>query len=101
MFVGQALTADGSCRKAVAAAVASRLLDGAAISCADTGAYCKAWARMSLATLAGLTRELGEELGADTPQDRQWRGRRICLVDDALTALGRKQRNMYVDVSSG
>jgi hypothetical protein len=101
MFVGQALRADDSCREAVAAAAANRLLEGAAIGSADTGSYCKARARLPLATLAGLTRELGEALGAGAPQDQQWRVQRICLVDNALTAPGRKQRNICVDISGG
>ena len=46
MFLGQVLSADGSCQKAVNEAIVNRLLSGLPADSANTGGYCRARQRL-------------------------------------------------------
>ena len=81
MFIAQVLSADGSCQQAVDAAQVARLVDRLEPGCSDTGAYCKARARLPLSMISTLARECGGLLTEQTPNWWQWRGRRVLLVD--------------------
>jgi hypothetical protein len=63
MFMGQVLSEDGSCQKAVHTWAAQRAVDGLSVQSVNTGAYCKA--RQRLRAQAGS----------------RWRGRSVKLVD--------------------
>jgi len=93
MFVGQALSADGSCREAVDAAMANRLVCGLEPGRADTGAYCKARGRLPIELICGLAREAGVALAEDVPDAWRWRGRAVRLVDGATVTLPDTQEN--------
>ena len=54
MFVAQVLSADGSCQQAVDAAMVTRLIAGLEPGSTDTGAYCKARARLPVAMISTL-----------------------------------------------
>ena len=48
MFVAQVLSSDGSCQQAVDAAAVNQLIAGLQPGSTDTGAYCRARARLPL-----------------------------------------------------
>jgi hypothetical protein len=93
MFVAQVLSADGSCQQAVDAAAASQLIAGLQPGSSDTGAYCRARARLPLALVSELSRTLGSTLAREQPGWWQWRARRVCLVDGATVALANTPAN--------
>jgi len=93
MFVTQVLSADGSCQQAVDAAQVRRLISGLTPGSTDTGAYCRARARLPLELIATLTRECGGVLAKEAPPWWQWRGRRVLLVDGATTTLADTDEN--------
>ena len=68
VFLGQVLSADHSCRAAVARLNAHRAARGLKPCSAHTGAYCQARKRLPEAFLAGLALRTGRALdaGADT-----------------------------------
>jgi hypothetical protein len=54
MFVAQVLSADGSCQQVLDAAMVKRLIAGRKPGDTDTGAYCKAHARLPVAMVSTL-----------------------------------------------
>lgn len=87
MFVMQCLSADGSCQQAVNEAVVERLIGGAPTGKTDTGAYCKARARLPLTLIAGLTRQSGQILTHQAPRAWRWHGRQVQVVDGTTLSL--------------
>ena len=81
MFLGQVLSADGSCQNAVNQAMVNQLLRGLEPDVANTGSYCDARQRLPLELVRELGRTIGTLLGAHTPAPWLWRGRHIKLVD--------------------
>lgn len=56
MFMGQVLSEDGSCQKAVDSWAAQRAVEGLAVRSVNTGAYCKARQRLPLEMIRALAR---------------------------------------------
>ena len=81
MFLGQVLSADGSCQNAVNEATVTRLLSGVDPGGANTGSYSDARKRLPLELVQGLTRSVARLMGTRTPARWAWRGRHIKLVD--------------------
>jgi len=81
MFLGQVLSADGSCQNAVNEAVINRLLSGLPAGSANTGSYCEARKRMPQEMARELARQTSALLNAHTPQEWLWRGRHVKMVD--------------------
>ena len=81
MFMRQALSADGSCQRAVNGWAAQRAAEGLGVQSIRTGAYCKARQRLPVAMVAALTHETGHLLSAKAPAGWRWRGRCVKLVD--------------------
>ena len=86
MFLGQVMSAQGSCQNAVDEALVTRLLSGMAAGSASTSAYCQARARLPEALVSTLTRQTAALLQQSTPRGWLWRGRHVKLVD-GTTAL--------------
>ena len=63
VFLGQVLSADHSCRAAVARLIAHRLARGQEPCSARTGAYCQARKRLPGASFAGLALRTGRTRG--------------------------------------
>ena len=59
MFLAQALSADGGCQQIVDDAMVKRLIGGLKPGSTDTGAYCKARARLPETLVSTLARETG------------------------------------------
>lgn len=81
MFLGQVMSADGSCQNAVNAASMSRLLNGMDPGSVKTGGYCQARARLPVELVSELARHSGALLNQHTPKGWLWRGRQVKLVD--------------------
>ena len=81
MFLGQVLSADGSCQNAVNQATVNQLLRGLEPGAANTGSYSDARKRLPLELVRELGRTIATLLGAHTPAPWTWRGRHIKLVD--------------------
>jgi hypothetical protein len=80
-FLSQVLDPDHSCRQAVARLLAHRVVLGLRPCSADTGAYCKARARLPEDGLAELTRSTGRQLAYQAPAAWRWHGRSVKIVD--------------------
>src|SRR5262245_9094987 len=77
VFLGQVLSADHSCRAAVARLLAHRLARGQRPCSAETGAYCQARQRLPESFFADVACSVGRRL--DERAERGWvgRGRRV------------------------
>jgi hypothetical protein len=93
MFLGQVLSADGSCQKAVDEAIVNRLLSGLPADSANTGGYCRARQRLPTDMVRALARQTGALLSELTPAPWLWRGRHVKLVDGTTTLLPDSAQN--------
>ncbi len=80
-FLSQVLDPDHSCRQAVARLLAFRSARGLRPCSPDTGAYCKARARLPEALLRELTRDTGRRVADQAPPAWRWQGRPVKVVD--------------------
>lgn len=80
-FLTQALSGSTSCLAAVARVLVLRSALELPPCSANTGAYCKARARLSEAFLQELTYQVGETVEDQAPDAWRWHGRRVLLVD--------------------
>jgi hypothetical protein len=87
VFLSQVLDPDHSCRQAVARFLAWRAARGLAPCSADTGAYCKARARLPEGVLARLTRQAGRQAQEQAPPGWRWRGRTVKVVDGTTLSM--------------
>src|SRR5215469_4499299 len=81
VFLAQVLSADHSCRAAVARLIAHRLARGQRPCSADTGAYCQARRRLPEKFFADVACSVGRALDDRAPRRWLWRGRRVYLFD--------------------
>lgn len=93
MFLGQVLSADSSCQKAVNEAIVNRLLSGLPADSANTGGYCKARQRLPTDMVRDLARQTGALLSEHTPAPWLWRGRHVKLVDGTTILLPDSEQN--------
>jgi len=96
MFLGQVLSADGSCQKAVNEAIVNRLRSGLPADSANTGGYCKARQRLPTDLVRDLARQTGALLSEHTPTPWLWRGRHVKLVDGTTTLLADSAPNQAI-----
>lgn len=87
MFLAQALSADGSCQQVVNDAMVQRVISGLAPGKTDTGAYCKARARLPLTLISTLACQTGTIIAEGAPCWWHGRGRPVRLVDGATVTL--------------
>jgi hypothetical protein len=87
MFLGQVMSADGSCQNAVNQAIVHRLLSGMDPGSVNTGGYCIARQRLPQQMVCTLGRQSGALLSAHTPQKWLWRGRPVKLVDGTTVSM--------------
>lgn len=93
MFLGQVLSADGSCQRAVNEAVVNRLLSGLPADSGNTGGYCRARQRLPMEMVRDLARQTGVLLNEQTPLPWLWRGRHVKLVDGTTILLPDSEQN--------
>lgn len=80
-FLSQALDHDHSCRQAVARLLAFRCASGLRPCSPDTGAYCKARARLPEELLRQLARDCGRRAAEQAPPAWLWKGRPVKVAD--------------------
>lgn len=87
VFLGQVLSADPSCRAAVARLIAHRLSRGQSPCSAETGAYCQARKRLPEEFFAETARQTGRALQAKADPQWLWKGRRVYAYDGATVMM--------------
>src|SRR5436190_2750024 len=86
-FLGQVLSADHSCRAAVARLIAHRLSRGQRPCSAETGAYCQARQRLPESFFADVACSVGRRLDDHAEQGWLWKGRRVYLFDGTTVTM--------------
>jgi hypothetical protein len=87
VFLGQVLSADHSCRAAVARLIAHRLARGQSPCSPETGAYCQARKRLPEAFVADVARQTGRSLQANVDPRWLWKGRRVYAYDGSSVSM--------------
>ena len=86
-FLGQVLSADHSCRAAVARLIAHRLARGERPCSAETGAYCQARKRLPEQFFSTVACLVGRALDAKVDQRWLWKGRRVYMFDGTTVTM--------------
>src|SRR5262245_53845922 len=87
VFLGQVLSADHSCRAAVARLIAHRLARGQRPCSAQTGAYGQARQRRPERFFAAVACTVGHALDARAERGWLWHGRRVYLFDGPTVTM--------------
>jgi putative transposase len=87
VFLSQCLSADHSCREAVARLAAWRTAQGLSPCSSDTGAYCTAREALPEPACQELVRRTGRELEREAPESWLWQGRRVLVVDGSTVTM--------------
>lgn len=86
-FLAQVLSADHSCREAVAKLNFWRVARGLEPCSPDTGSYCEARMRLPEELLRGLVRSTGKELADQAEQAWHWLGRIVQVIDGSTVTM--------------
>jgi hypothetical protein len=86
-FLTQVLSHDGSCRAAVARVLAWLAAQGRPAASAKTDPYCKARQRLPESLFSRLTRETGQTLQEQLPDEWLWHGRRVKIADGTTVSM--------------
>lgn len=87
MFLAQAMSADGSCQRAVNEMAVKRMLNGFSTQATNTGAYCKARQRLPLSLLSNLCQCTGQLIAQQAPPSWGWQGRNMKLIDGTTVTM--------------
>ena len=87
IFLGQVLSADHSCRAAVARLIAHRVSQGLSACSSITGAYCQARIRLPEKFFSTVTRQVGRALDARAHTQWLWKGRRVYMFDGTTVSM--------------
>jgi hypothetical protein len=93
VFLGQVLSADHSCRAAVARLIAHRLSRGQRPCSAETGAYCQARQRLPESFFADVACSVGRRLDEQADRRWLWQGRRVYLFDGTTVTMPDTREN--------
>jgi len=93
VFLSQCLSADHSCRDAVARLIAWRVVQGKRPCSAETGAYCTARGNLPEQAIRRLVRETGEEADDLADEDWLWQGRPVRVVDGSTITMPDTEAN--------
>jgi len=93
MFLSQCMSADHSCRDAVARLAAWRVAKGLSPCSAETGGYCIARSHLPEEACRQLVRQTGQELENETPAEWLWHGRRVRVVDGSTVTMADTPKN--------
>ena len=86
-FIKQTLSADGSCKEAVAGVWASQVEQQLPVPSVNTGPYCKARQRLPEELLHEAVQVSGEGLHAQAPVAWQWQGYNVKVVDGTTVLM--------------
>ncbi len=87
VFLGQVLSADHSCRAAVARLIAHRRARGQSPCSAETGAYCQARRRLPEEFFSKVACSVGRALDEKVERRWLWQGRRVYLFDGTTVTM--------------
>src|SRR5947208_5867755 len=87
VFLGRVLSADHSCRAAVARLHAHRAARGRRPCSARTGAYCRARRRLPGGFFSAAACSVGRRLDAKADPGWRWKGRRVYLFDGTTVTM--------------
>jgi hypothetical protein len=87
IFLGQVLSADHSCRGAVARLIAHRVSRGQRACSAETSAYCQARKRLPEQFFSEIARQTGRTLEARANSDWLWKGRHVYMFDGSTVSM--------------
>ena len=87
VFLGQVLSADHSCRAAVARLIAHRISQGMSACSARTGAYCQARARLPEKFFSAIACLVGRALDAKVERPWLWKGRPVYMFDGTTVSM--------------
>src|SRR3984957_302759 len=87
VFLGQVLSADHSCRSAVARLIAHRISQGLQPCSSETGAYCQARKRLPKGFFSTVACLVGRKLDAQVETQWLWKGRRVYLFDGSTVSM--------------
>ena len=87
IFLGQVISADHSCRSAVARFLAHRISRGQRPCSSHTGAYCPARKRLPEKFFATVTQMVGRTLDAKVKESWLWKGRRVLMFDGSSLSM--------------
>ncbi len=93
VFLGQVLSADHSCRAAVARLIAHRLSRGQRACSAETGAYCQARKRLPEEFFSNVARQTGRALEANVDPQWLWKKRRVYVFDGSTVSMPDTSQN--------
>jgi hypothetical protein len=93
VFLGQVLSADHSCRAAVARLIAHRLSRGQRPCSAETGAYCQARKRLPEKFFSDVARHTGRALETNVDPRWLWKQRRVYVFDGSTVTMPDTQEN--------
>jgi Transposase DDE domain len=87
VFLGQVLSADHSCRAAVARLIAYRVARKQRACSPETGAYCLARKRLPEEFFSQIARQTGRQLDAKAKAEWLWKNRRVYIFDGATVSM--------------
>lgn len=87
IFLSQVISADHSCRAAVARLIAHRVAHGQSACSSQTGAYCQARTRLPERFFAAVTQLVGRALDSQVKEDWLWKGRRVYMFDGSTLSM--------------
>lgn len=87
VFLGQVMSADHSCRAAVARLIAHRVSQGLQVCSSRTGAYCQARSRLPEKFFSTVTNLVGRALDAQVDPTWLWKGRRVYMFDGSTVSM--------------
>lgn len=87
VFLSQVLSADHSCRAAVARLIAHRISQGKCPCSPETSAYCQARKRLPEAFFSSVARETGRALEKNVDRKWLWKQRRVYVYDGSSVSM--------------
>ena len=87
IFLTQVLSADHSCRNAVANFIAQRIARGLRPCSEQTGAYCIARKNLPEELFSRLVRKVGDQLQQSSPDHWLFKGRRVKVADGTTVSM--------------
>ena len=87
VFLGQVMSADHSCRAAVARLLAHRISSGQSPCSAQTGAYCQARKRLPEKLFSTVARLVGRQLADQVHDSWLWKDRHVYMFDGTTVSM--------------
>ncbi len=87
VFLGQVLSADHSCRAAVARLIAYRVARKQRACSPETSAYCQARKRLPEEFFSQIARQTGRQLDGKAKSDWLWKNRHVYIFDGATVSM--------------